>query len=81
MNPIKQLKKKREQLYDELYDLHYAEPNQQMYLQRRHEIEYQIACIDEALEFEEKMAPFRWMLYGFIVIACALLVWAYIVKK
>jgi hypothetical protein len=81
MNSIKKLETRRKNLYDELYDLHYAEPNQQMYMQKRHEIEYEIACIDDAIEFEEKMTPLRWMLYGFIIVATVMLIVAFIVKK
>jgi hypothetical protein len=81
MNSIKKLKTKRKNLYDELYDLHYAEPNQQMYMQRRHEIEYEIACIDDAIEFEKKIVPLKWMLYGFIIVSTIMLIVAFIIKK
>jgi hypothetical protein len=81
MNRIKKLKQKVEQLQDELYELHFAEPNPQMYQQRRSEIEYEIACLEEAIDIEKRMAPFKYMLYGFIVIAVGLLVWAYLKSK
>jgi len=78
---IKKLKLEKQNLLDELYDLHHGEPSIKVYQQKRSEIEYKIACIEEAIETEEKMAPFKYMLYGFIVIACAMLVWAYVVIK
>ena len=61
--------------------LHFAEPSPELYMQRRNEIEHEIACIEEAIELEKTMLPMKWMLYGFIVIACAMLVWAYVVSK
>lgn len=78
---IKKLKEKKQQLLDELYDLHHGEPSIKVYQQRRSEIEYNIACIEEAIETEEKMAPFKYMLYGFIVIAIGMLIWAYSASK
>jgi hypothetical protein len=50
-------------------------------MQKRSEIEYDIACIEEAIELEKKMRPFKLVVIGFIVVACALLVWAYVVSK
>lgn len=78
---IKKLKLKKQNLLDELYDLHHGEPSRKVYQQKRSEIEYEIACIEEAIEIEEKMTPFKYMLYGFIVIAIGLLIWAYAVSK
>lgn len=77
---VKKLKKKRQDLYDELWDLHYGEPSPTMYVHRRSKIEYEIACLDERIEFEQKMAPFKWMLYSFIAVTLGLLVWAYFKK-
>jgi len=78
---IKKLKQRRKDLFNELYDLHHAEPNPAMYIMKRHEIEHEIACIEEAIDLEKTMAPFKWTLYGFIVIAVGLLIWAYAVSK
>jgi hypothetical protein len=77
----RKLKKQIDKLQDELYMLHFAEPSPELYMQRRNEIEHEIACIEEAIELEKTMLPMKWMLYGFIVIACAMLVWAYVVSK
>lgn len=78
---IKKLKKRKQELFEELYDLHYAEPNPDMYTLKRSEIEYQIACIEETIEIEKRMTPLKWMLYGFIFIAIGMLIWAYIKSK
>lgn len=81
MFPIKRLESKKEELLDELYMLHFAEPSPEVYKQRRSELEYHIACIEEAIENEKALAPLRWMLYGFIVVAIGLLFWAFLKSK
>lgn len=81
MFKIKKLEQKIDRLQDELYELHFAEPSPEMYIQRRSEIEYQIACLEDTLEFEKKMTPFKWMLYGFIIVALGMLLWAYLKSK
>jgi hypothetical protein len=81
MARIKTLEKRKDELFDELYMLHFAEPSPEVYMQRRSEIEYKIACLEDTIEFEKKMAPFKWMLYGFIVCAFGLLLWAYLKSK
>jgi len=81
MARIKTLEKRKDELFDELYMLHFAEPSIELYMQRRSEIEYKIACLEDTIEFEKKMAPFKWMLYGFIVCAFGLLLWAYLKSK
>jgi|688.fasta_scaffold2270031_2 hypothetical protein len=78
---IKKLKKRKEERLDELYMLHFAEPSPELYMQRRNEIEHEIVCIEEAIELEKTMLPMKWMFYGFIVVACAMLVWAYVESK
>jgi hypothetical protein len=45
------------------------------------DIEHKIVVLEDMLDFETRMLPFKIMLYGFIVIACGLLVWAYIMSK
>lgn len=78
---IRKLEKRKKELFDELYDLHFAEPSTKVYQQKRSEIEYQIASIEDDIDFEKKMLPFKYMLYAFIVIAIGLLMWAYIASK
>ena len=78
---LKKLEQKRKNLFDELYDLHHAEPNQAMYIQKRNEIEHEIACLEEAIELEKRMAPFKWVLYAFVVIISVMFVYACIMIK
>ncbi len=81
MARIKELQKRMDILHDELYTLHYAELSTELYQQRRSEIEYEIASLEDAIDLEKTMAPFKYMLYGFIVVAVGLLVWAYLKSK
>ena len=66
---MRKLKQRRIQLQDELYDLHFCEPSPEMYKQRRSEIEYELACIEEAIELEKKFEPMRLGLMIFTAIA------------
>lgn len=76
---ITELQEKKCKYLDELDELHLVEPSERWYKQRRYEIESQIAMIESViddLEQEQKMMrPLFWMLVGFIVIACGLLVY------
>jgi cob(I)alamin adenosyltransferase len=56
---MKKLKKKLEALQNELYDLHFTAASQAYYIQRRADIEYQIVLVEEAIELEKKMLPFK----------------------
>lgn len=78
---IRKLKKKLEQTKDELYDLASFEPNPAYYKMQREKLEFRIAHLEKLIEFETKMLPFKYMLYGFMVAAVGLLVWAYVVSK
>jgi hypothetical protein len=63
---MKKLQRKLEALQDELYDLHFiASP--EVYQQKRADIEFQIVLIEEAIELEKKMLPFK-ISFG---VACA----------
>ena len=65
---MRKLYQEKDRLQDELYYLHFAEPTPELYMQRRHELEYQIACVEEQIEFELKMRPFRVTLMIFVAI-------------
>jgi hypothetical protein len=55
---MKKLEQKLEALQNELYDLHFiASP--EVYQQKRADIEYQIVLVEEAIELEKKMLPFK----------------------
>jgi hypothetical protein len=47
-----------------------------MYRQRRSEIEYELACIEEAIELEEKFEPMRVGLMIFAAIAAVTVLYA-----
>lgn len=40
------------------------------------DIEYKIACLEDKLDFENRVLPFKIMLYGFIAIATGIVTWA-----
>ena len=74
-----QVKKLKEQLcskQQELYDLHLDAPSAIYYKMRREELEYEIAVLEDEIDLEMRMAPMKYMLYGFIVVAIGLLIWA-----
>ena len=73
---MRKLKQRKVQLQDELYDLHFCEPSPEMYRQRRSEIEYELACIEEAIELEEKFEPMRVGLIIFAAIAAVTVLYA-----
>ena len=77
---IRELEEKKTKYLNELDDLHLAEPSERWYKERRYEIESQIALIESViddLKQEQKiMRPLFWMLVGFIVVACSLLIYA-----
>jgi hypothetical protein len=77
---MRKLKEELDNLKYELYDLHHIEPNPTMYVQKRDELEYKIACLEERIEMEQKLNPFRIMLFGFIIIACGMVIWTYVAK-
>jgi hypothetical protein len=69
------------ELQDELYMLHFAEPSQEVYKQKRSEIEYKIACLEERIEFEQKMKPFRITLIAFVIIVIVMVTVMSIIKS
>jgi hypothetical protein len=77
---MRKLKKELEDLKDEMYMLHFSEPSPKLYTEKRSEIEYKIACLEERIEMEQKLNPFRMMLFGFIIIACGILLFLYVAK-
>lgn len=80
----KELKQKIERLHEERKEiLHsdYKGKDAEYAAIAMSDIEYKIACLEDQLDFENRMLPFKWMLYGFIVSAFGLLLWAFLVKK
>ena len=75
---MRKLKQRRNQLQDELYYLHFSEPSAEIYTQRRSEIEYELACIEEQIEDEKKFEPMRIGLILFAAIAAIIAIYAMI---
>jgi len=75
---IKNLKEKKTFLEDELYDLHFNEPSPKMYLQRRSELEFKIAQLEELINFEQNMKKFKVTLAVFAVVASCLIMYTLI---
>ena len=74
---LKKLKRKLEEAQQELYDLHLDEPSEVYYKNRRSELEYAIAALEDEIEFEKKMLPFQIALIAFVVISLGMFVYAY----
>jgi hypothetical protein len=75
---LRKLLEEKDRLQDELYMLHFAESSPELYLQKRSEIEYNIACVEEQIEFEEKFLPFRITLIVASVIMMGIMLYALI---
>jgi len=45
------------------------------------DIEYKIACLEDQLDFENRMMNFKVTLYAFIVIAVSMFTWLFIFKN
>ena len=56
---MKKLEQKLEALQHELYELHFTAASSEVYQQKRADIEYQIVLVEEAIELEKKMLPFK----------------------
>ena len=70
---LRKLLEEKERLQDELYELHFVEHSPELYLQRRSDIEYKIACIEEQIELEERFQPFRiTLIVAVVVMVCIL---------
>ena len=77
---LRKLENRLEEVKEELYMLHFAEASPEVYQQKRFELEYEIACLEEQIELEVKMRPFRVTLGIFVIIAVALMLYTVIVK-
>jgi cytochrome c-type biogenesis protein CcmH/NrfG len=75
---MKKLQRKLEALQNELYDLHFiASP--EVYQQKRADIEYQIVLVEEAIELEKKMLPFK-VIFGVACVAIVAILIVYYCK-
>ena len=78
---MRRLTQRLEELETELCELHLAKPSQEQYMQRRSEIEYEIACIEEQIELEERMKPFRITLMVFVGIVVCMIIYLSVIKS
>ena len=74
---IRQLEKERNEL---LYYKHEGK-DIEMVVQTISDIEFKIVALEDQLDFQKRMLPFKIMLYGFIVTAIGLLIWAFLERK
>lgn len=74
---LRKLKEKLKRTQQELYDLHLSEPSEVYYKNKRSELEYAIAALEDEIEFEKKMLPFQIALIAFVVISLGMFVYAY----
>jgi hypothetical protein len=75
------IKKKIRELYKQRDEILYAKhdgANVEMAVNAISDIEYKIAALEDMLDFENRMLPFKLMLYGFIATVIGLLIWAFI---
>ena len=83
-NRLTELKEKLEYYNNELDILHMAEPSEEMYKQRRYEIETQIFHIEDAIDGIERenriMRPMRYMLIGFCIVSIGMLIYSVLAK-
>jgi hypothetical protein len=72
---MKKLQRKLEALQHELYHLHFiASP--EVYQQKRADIEYQIVLVEEAIELEKKMLPFKITFAAACAVIVAILIYS-----
>jgi cob(I)alamin adenosyltransferase len=76
---MKKLKQKLEALQNELYDLHFTAASSEVYKQRRAELEFQIATLENAIELEKKIVPFR-VTFGVACVAIVVILIIYYCK-
>jgi hypothetical protein len=72
---MKKLEQKLKALQDELYMLHFI-ASSEVYKQRRADIEYQIVLLEEAIELERKMLPFKITFGVACIAAVAILIYS-----
>ncbi len=79
---LKELEEERAKCQLHLEELHIYEPSEEWYKMRREELEYQIACIEEAIEAEKESirennnvsAAFLVVLYALVITGLSILI-------
>ena len=64
---VKKLKEKLEDARHELYELHFTSASSEAYKARREQLEWEIVCLENEIEHQEHMRPFKILLGVFII--------------
>lgn len=64
---VKKLKQKLEDARHELYELHFVSASPEAYKIRREQLEWEIVCLENEIEHQEHMRPFKIVLVLFII--------------
>jgi len=80
----KEIKQKIAQLHKERNDILYGDhrgKHAEYAMIAISDIECKIVALEDMLDFQNRMLPFKIMLYSFIVASFGLLLWAFLVRK
>lgn len=75
---IEKLKKERKEI---LYMKHHYGVDAQVAAMTVSDIEYKIACLEDQLDFENRMINFKVTLYVFVAVAISMFTWLFIFKN
>lgn len=64
---VKKLKQKLEDARHELYELHFTSASPEAYRIRREQLEWEIVCLENEIEHQELMKPFKTVLVLFVI--------------
>lgn len=74
---LAKLKRERKRLYQALKDIDSVVMPEGIVRAMKSDINYEIACVEEAIDLERKIRPFKWGIIGFAGIAAAMLLYYY----
>jgi hypothetical protein len=75
MSRLEELEQERERCQQALEELHIYEPNEEWYKVRRHELEFNIACIEDCIEDEKELLRQKTAIDNALIVA----LWALVV--
>ena len=73
---VKRLKEKLQNAKNELYDLHFLSHSPEAYKLRRAELEWEIVCLEDEIQHQELMKPFKIVLGLFCIFTVAILIYS-----
>ena len=73
---LSKLKNKKYKAQDELYTLHFIETNPEAYKLRRAELEWEIVCLEDEIQHQELMKPFKIVLGLFCIATVVILIYS-----